>query len=543
MRLMQYLGLVRYLSLLMALGLLHGSCRSGVDENGGFFRYNESSGITTLDPAFAKSQALMWPVRQLFNTLVAVDAQMNLVPSLARGWQFSEDRKTITFQLRRDVYFHEDSCFGQHKTRRLIASDVAYSLHRLSDPETGSPGAWIFNGLLADSLPFHAPNDSVFVLRLNKPYVPVIGLLSMPYCSVVAPEAVKAYGKDLGRHPVGTGPFRLVAWEPGQSLLLHKHPRYFETDSTGQRLPYLNGIHISLLGSKTTEFLLFRQGKLDMISDLDPALKDEVLTRKGQLQSEWKKRIRMEQVPFLNTEYLGFLLQDTESGPLKDPRVRRAIGYAINRDELIFQLRNSIGEPARSGFAPQGLPSFDAQQVEGYRYDLSLSDSLLRAAGYGPAHPVPPFTLVTTPSNALMGSYLAAQLDKAGFHVQVEIEQKSLLLDRMSQTGVPCFRGSWIADIPDAINFFSVFYGPNPAPPNYTRFQDSTFDRLYEKSLQTPADSQRYTMYRDMERIILEKAPLIPLWYDRVLWFMGGQIQGLHPDAMNQLDLRHVTKR
>ena len=103
----------------------------------------------------------------------------------------------------------------------------------------------------------------------------------MQYCSIVAKEAVEKYGTDFRRHPVGTGPFRFVAWEEGQALVLTKHKNYFEKDKDGNRLPYIDGIKISFYDSKATEFLLFRQQKLDFINDIDASFKDEVLTKRG----------------------------------------------------------------------------------------------------------------------------------------------------------------------------------------------------------------------------------------------------------------------
>jgi peptide/nickel transport system substrate-binding protein len=127
----------------------------------------------------------------------------------------------------------------------------------------------------------------------------------MQYCSVVPKEAVEKWGSDFRRHAVGTGPFQQVAWEEGQALVLKKHPRYFEQDSTGKRLPYLDGIRVNFYDSKATEFLLFRQGRLHFINDIDASFKDEVLTKRGTLRREWQDRMVLNTHPYLNIEYLG----------------------------------------------------------------------------------------------------------------------------------------------------------------------------------------------------------------------------------------------
>src|SRR5688572_33139907 len=113
--------------------LFLGGCRSANSDKRKIFHYNEHSGITSLDPAFAKSQATMWPAHQLFNTLVEIDDSLHIVPSLATHWDISEDRKQYTFHLRNDVFFHDDACFPGNKGRKLTAHDVAYTFYRIMD--------------------------------------------------------------------------------------------------------------------------------------------------------------------------------------------------------------------------------------------------------------------------------------------------------------------------------------------------------------------------------------------------------------------------
>ena len=211
------------------------------------FRYNEPTGIASLDPAFAKNQSIMWAVHQIYNTLVQTDAHLNIVPSLAKSWDISEDKKTYRFHLRTDVFFQDDGQFADGKGRRLMASDVVFSLSRLVDKKTASSGAWIFNEKVEEAGAFYAPDDSTFELRLMTPFHPMLGLLSMQYCSIVPREVVEKYGKDFRNHPCGTGPFQLKDWEEGQDLILVKNEHYFEKDSSGRQLPYLDACQDQLL--------------------------------------------------------------------------------------------------------------------------------------------------------------------------------------------------------------------------------------------------------------------------------------------------------
>jgi ABC-type transport system substrate-binding protein len=536
--------LSKYLTFLLAISCLV-SCYNSEKEQGNGFRYNEQTGIASIDPAFAKNQSVMWAIHQLYNTLVEVDTALNIVPSLATHWNISEDRKTFVFYLRNDVFFHDDACFPNGKGRLMTADDVVYSFNRLREETTASPGAWIFNDKVDSADGFRALNDSVFQLKLTRPYNPILGILSMQYCSIVPKEAVDKYKTDFRRHAVGTGPFRFAAWEEGQALILKKHPRYFEKDSAGNRLPYLEGVKVSFYDSKATEFLLFRQHKLDFINDIDASFKDEVLTKKGTLRQEWKGRINLQTHPYLNIEYLGILVDTAnelvKNSPTRMRQFRQAINYGFDRRKLVLYLRNSLGIPAESGFVPAGLPSFDLVSVKGYSYDPARARRLLADAGFT-AGRVPTVKLLTIPIYADIASYIAKQLEEIGIPVQVEAIQKSLLLDMTLGSRALFFRGSWIADYPDAENYLSVFYSKNPAPPNYTRYKNPAFDALFEKALKETNDSARYILYRQADQVMINDAPVVPLWYDVVVHLVQPEVSGFPANALNLLELRYLKK-
>lgn len=520
------------------------SCHSHVNSNKKVFHYNEQTGIATLDPAFAKNQSIIWPVHQIYNTLVETDNNLNIVPSLAKSWDISTDRMVYIFHLRNDVFFQDNDAFPGGKGRKMTAADFEYSFKRIMDKSTASSGAWIFNDRVSINDGFKATDDSTFRLRLLKPFTPILGLLSMQYCSVVPKEVVEKYGRDFRNHPCGTGPFQLKSWEEGQDLILLKNENYFEKDSLGQNLPYLDAVKISFFDNKATEFLLFRQGQLDFINDIDASFKDEVLNKKGELKKEWQGKIILSKHPYLNTEYLGILTDSTnelvQHSPLRFKKIRQAINYGIDRHKMMMYLRNSIGIPAESGFVPAGLPSFDSSIVKGYNYDPAKSRQLLDEAGYADGRGLPVIKLLTVDIYADLGNFIARELEEIGIKVQVEVLQKSLLLEETAKSEALFFRASWIADYPDAENYLSVFYSKNPAPPNYTRYKNPAYDKLYESSLTEVNDSLRIKMYRQMDQMIIDDAPIVPLWYDEVIHLVNPWIKNFDPNGLNLLELRRV---
>lgn len=515
------------------------------------FRYNDATGIQTLDPAFAKDQSHIWASMLFYNGLVRFDERLNVIPCIARSWEIGDSGTTYTFHLRTDVYFHPDAVFGNDSaSRKVVADDFVYSFQRLLDDRLASPGRWVMRSVNQDSagsrLSVMADNDSTLQIRLRHPFPPFLSLLAMPYCSVVPREAVERYGADFRRHPCGTGPFRLFLWKEGVRLVAWKHPRYFEQDEAGRPLPYLDAVEVRFINDKQSAFIEFLKGELDFLSGLDPSYKDELLTRDGRLQERHRGRFRLETMPYLNTEYLGILIDSSasvvEGSPLLNPKVRQALSCGFDKDRMLLFLRNNMGTPGNYGFIPPGLPGCDSSV--GYRYDPDRSRALLREAGYPGGKGIPEIVLGTTASYLDLTEYIKSQWEDLGLRVRIDINQAAIHRKLVAEQKMAFFRGSWIADYPDAENYLSVFYSPNAAPrgPNYTHYHDPETDRLFETAGRTVDDSLRYRLYAAIDRRVMESAPVIILYYDKVVRLVRNEVSGLPQNAMNLLQLERVKK-
>lgn len=512
------------------------SCSHHRHDDKQIFRYNESAGIATLDPAFAKDQSIIWPCRQLYNGLIQLDTNLEVQPCIAKRWEISPDGLTYTFTLRDDVYFHKSPLFGTpDSTRLVVARDFRYSFNRIVDPDVASPGAWIFH----DVAGIETPNDTTFIIHIAKPFAPFLSMLGMVYCSVVPREVVEHYGKDFRSHPCGTGPFKFQYWKEGVKLVLRKNPDYFERDEQGNALPYLDAVAITFIVDRQTVFLEFIKGSLDFMNSLDASYKDEILNTDGSLKAKYAARIDMVSTPYLNTEYLGFNMESemwrTESGKL----IRQAINCGFDRRKMMRYLRNNIGAPGVGGFIPKGLPGYSDC---GYEYDPDRAKQLLTEAGYPGGQGLPKLKLSTTSNYLDLCKYLQQQLGLIGIDVQVDVNPPAALREQIAQGKSDWFRGSWVADYPDAENYLSLFYSVNHAPagPNYTRFSNKEFDRMYIESRSCADPARREEMYRNMDKLVMVKAPVLVLYYDQILHFTHKNVSGLHSNAMNTLDLRRV---
>ncbi len=543
--------LVLILSIFL-ITLIIWSCGSkkGDEANLKVFRYNEAAGITSLDPAFSRNPENIWACNHIYNGLLEMDDQLKVQASIAKSWEISEDGKTYTFYLRNNVYFHDNKQFENGKGRKVTAHDFVYSFNRILDSKVASPGTWIFNNVDFDEAfnfqPFEAIDDTTLKIHLSQPFPPFLGILTMQYCAVVAKEVVEYYKNDYRSNPVGTGPFMFKVWDENNKLVLLKNPNYWEKDESGKELPYIDAISISFVKDKEMEFLKFLNGELHFVSGRDGDNKESIFTADGKLKKEYNNKIKMLTNPYLNTEYLGILVDDeldiVAKSPLRKKYVRQAINYGFDRKQMISYLRKNIGTPAEAGFVPKGLPSYDEEKVKGYNYNPEKAKELLYLAGYPNGEGMPEITLFTTANYVDLCEFIQHQLGEIGIKVKVDVVQATTHRELVARSKLNFFRKSWIADYPDAENYLALFYSKNFTPhgPNYTHFKSIEFDNLYELSQKETNDSIRYDYYQRMDNIIIEEAPIVILYYDEVVRLTQTNVENLGINPINLLSLKKV---
>ncbi len=497
------------------------------------FRYNESANIQTLDPAFARNMSIIWPCNQLFNGLIQLDDSLKVQPDIAKSWKISADGKQYTFLLRSDVYFHKHKNFGKDSTRIVTAHDFVYSFDRLLDEKTASPGTWIFSSVEK----YQAVNDSVLQIRLSKPFPAFLGLLSMKYASVVPREITEDTSIDFRSNPIGTGPFYFKIWEENVKLVLRKNTMYHERDEKGNRLPYLEAVAISFLPDKQSGYLQLIQGNIDMISGLDASYRDDVLTPDGKLRDKYKQQLQMLSGPYLNTEYLGFNMEDSSHSTL----LRKALNIGFDRQKMLTYLRNGMGYAEVSGIIPIGLDGYDDKNI--FTYQPQLAKEWIQDYKNKTNKPVK-LTLSTNNTYVDIAEFLQREWQKIGVEVSIDVMPPSTLRQSIATGKVSFFRGSWIADYPDAENYLSLFYSKNFSPngPNYTHYKNTQYDELYNQSLSITNEEQRIELYKKMNKIASNETPVIVLFYDKVVRFAQSNVRGLQPNAMNLLNLKKVYK-
>jgi peptide/nickel transport system substrate-binding protein len=200
--------------------------------------------------------------------------------------------------------------------------------------------------------------------------------------------------------------------------------------------------------------------------------------------------------------------------------------------------------PATAGFVPKGMPSFNADVVKGYSYNPTEARCLLKDAGYPNGVGLPMLVINTTANYLDICEFIQSELSGIGVRSKIEVNESATHRKIVANQGMDFFRGSWLGDYPDAENYLSLFYSKNFAPggPNYTHFKSAEYDKLFEEAMRVVDDSARFVLYQQLDKMVVDNAPVMFLYYDRAVRFVNRRVTGFGIDPMNRLVLKKVKK-
>ena len=522
----KYLAIVKTnVHLIISIFFLISGCSHLKYDDCRVFRYNESAGITTLDPAHSRSLELIWVVDQMYDGLVELDEELNIRPSIAESWEVNG--QIYKFKLREEAKFNSG--------RRVEAEDVVYSLGRLLDPNVASSGGWILDAVEA----VIASSKYDVEIHLKYEFPPFLGLMTTTYASIVDRE----FEGDLRSETAGTGPFKLGFWVEEVALVMHKNVSYWESDEEGNQLPYLDAVHVDFVPDMGSEYLGLIQGRYDFISGLHPAYMEDLMNVEGELAEKHQGSLELRQTPFLKTDYIGILVDDElenmKGNPLLNPLVRKALSLAVDRASIARVLRRNSVLPS-DHFLPPSLPG--ATEYVSPEYDLARAERLLEEAGFNGGEGLPEISLGTTSDYIDLCAAIQSNWSKLGVNVNVDVAPSSVHRERVAMSKIEMFQKSWLADYADAENFLGLFKRINfsPSGPNYTHFHSEKFEELYSEALASDSDSARFRKYAKMDSIIYSETPLIPIFHDQVTHFISNKVEDWVVSPVNRLDLRRV---
>jgi oligopeptide transport system substrate-binding protein len=488
---------------------------------GGMYRRALSNNPATLDPAFLTDIYGRAVVSQIFDGLVQFDAHLNPLPALAEFWEASRDGRTWSFTLRRGVKFHHG--------REVTAHDVVYSFMRLLDPQKPLPVTELFRriqgakefmqGKTPNVQGLKAVDRYTLQMLLEEPLASSLAVLGLAYAVVVPWEEVEKLGDRFGRAPVGTGPFKFVRWEPNQEIVLEANDQYYE----GR--PFLDGIVFKIVvGSKFEEmFAEFLQGNLE--ETMIPSGKlDEV-----RADPKYRQYQRFRK-PMLNFRYIGF---NTQRKPFDDRRVRQAFNYAVDKETIVREITR-MGSLTTTGALPPGMLGYDPD-LQGYSYHPEKAKRLLAEVGYPDGAGFPAVQLWSSDKTDSTKAELAAYqryLAELGVKVEIQFASDWPTFKKMLDQGkLPMFRLLWYADIPDPDNFLSPLLH-SASPTNRTFYHNSLVDQLLEQARKEFDEAQRIALYREVERLVMDDAPWIPLHHAVFEYLYQPYVQGVEASLL-----------
>jgi ABC-type transport system substrate-binding protein len=522
--------LVKKLSLILVLGVSlavacqsepakTGEQRTSPPRRGGTYRAALPWQPRTLDPAFSTDIYAVTIIQQVFDGLVQFDQNLNVVPALASTWRVSADGRVYTFNLRQDARFHNG--------RSVTADDFVYSFTRILDPRQQSSalgfferiqGAGVYRRGKARAVSgLKAPDPYTLEITLEEPFAPFLSVLAMKSSKVVPREEVKRRGEDFSRHPVGTGPFRLESFQPDR-IVLTANADYFEG------APYLDRVVYSIYPGAQNERIVedFLAGRLEEA----PFLKNI------QERSAGKGRFQVVRKPSLSLQFYGM---NCAAKPLTDHRIRQAIACAINQEKILHEVYKDQFVPAHT-ILPPGMTGYTPENAV-YAHDPNKARALLAAAGYSPSGRRLPLTLLSASKSKGAQEELAlvaADLAKVGIDLRVRYQTNWPAFEAaLAGDDLQMYRYAWFADIPDPDNFLGILCASRSRY-NFMHYHNSVVDRLLSQALRETDLLRRVDLYRQVERIVLADAPIVPLTYLTFESAFQPYVKGLEISALGQ---------
>jgi peptide/nickel transport system substrate-binding protein/oligopeptide transport system substrate-binding protein len=478
--------------------LLCGACSWNVEERAANCLYVRiKKNPTTLDPALIVDLDSARIAAKLYNGLVEFDKKLSPVPDIAESWTVSADGRTYTFKLRKGVRFFNG--------REVTAADFKYSFERVLNPQTRSPRTWVLSRIKGSSRFRKGAAGSVSGLRvrgpheleiiLDEPFAPFLSMLGLTTAYVVPREEVEKRGADYSFHGSGTGPFTLEQWRHNQFLILKANKNYW------RHKPLLSEICYKIIPEDFTALVEFEKGDLDLLPEI-------MASEYGRYAEDPQWQPYIKKAAGLNTYYLGL---NCRMPPFNDPRVRRALNFAIDREKILGTLMQGRGIWAR-GPLPPLLRS--GQPPQGYAYSPESAKKLLKQAGYAAGFRM---TIYQTADmeNLDICQVIQGYLRDIGIEADIVQLEWSTFLDVVAKGEAQSFWLSWWADYPDEENFlFPLFHSSNwGAGGNRCRFMDESVDELILQAVKVMDAKKRRSLYREIEERIIQEAPWVFFWH------------------------------
>ncbi|MBN1374714.1 MAG: peptide ABC transporter substrate-binding protein [Dehalococcoidia bacterium] len=484
------------------------------------------NGPLTMDPAISSEMSSHIYVMQIFSGLVNFDSQLKPAPDIAESWEISADGKTYTFNLRENARFHDG--------RAVTAADIKYSLERACYPETNSQTAStylsdivgikdVLSGQSKDLAGVKAIDANTLKITIDAPKAYFLSKLAYPTAFVVDRQNVES-GSNWWHKPNGTGPYKLTKFNEDALIVLMPNQYYYGTKATASvAFHILAGIPMSL----------YETNKIDVVQ-----ISKDYIDRAQDTSGPFANQLHI--FPEFSLQYIGF---NTAKPPFDDPLVRQAFCHAVDKERIIELIQKNMATKA-DGIIPVGMPGYN-KDVKGLDFDPALAKELLSRSTYGSAEKLPPIILTTAGYGGVdVADYLGAILQdwqqNLGVTVTVRLLEPMAFHYRLKQEVDNMYALGWIADYPDPQNFlYTLFYTDTEY--NDMHYSNKELDNLLDKAAIEQDYDTRMKLYRQAEQVVIEQAPLMPLWFGRNYLLISPDVHDYTIDPLGVPKLNLVT--
>jgi len=494
---------------------------SSEPKQGGSMIVTFKDDLPTLDPAIGYDWKNWSVIKSVFDGLLDYKpGTTEIVPDLAESFETSADGLTYTFKLRHGVKFHNG--------REMKAADVKYSLERMINPATQSPGAGYYSGIKGfaefqggsakEVSGITAPDDYTVKIELTAPDATTLHLMALNFSFVVPKEEVEKSGADFGKKPVGTGAFKVTEWTSGQKIILERNADYYR-----QGIPRLDKITFEIGQEPVVALLRLQKGEIDIAGDNvppakftevmgDPAMKD-LVTMDDQLQT-------------------GYIAMNVNIPPFDKVAVRQAVNMAINKDRIV-QLINNRAVPANQPLPP-AMPGYD-KSYKGYAYDVEGAKAKMKEAGLEGGVETDMYVMNTDPQPRIAQ---AIQQDLAGIGIKVNLkslDMGTVIAAGGKKDGAPMIWSggmAWIADFPDPSNFYTAILGCGGAVDggwNWSWYCNKDLDKRAAdaNAMTDPAKAaERATAWGKIFTDLMTDAPWAPIFNEKAVGIHSKRVAG-----------------
>jgi len=449
---------------------------------------------------------------------VTLDQELNVVPDIAESWDLDEEGTRYTFHLREEAQFHDG--------KAVTAQNFKFSIERACDPRIGSVVADTYLGDIVgarDRLRGQADevagveimDDHTLRITIDEPKPYFLAKLTHSTAFALDPENVERGGRTWTDRPNGTGPFRLVSYEPGGvEIVLERNPNYYREPK-----PQVERVVFALApGSAMTAY---ENGELDAVG---VGLTD--IERATDPANPLNKELTI--APTLSTFYLGF---NVTQPPFDDVRVRQAFSHALDRQKIVDVIFKKM-VPVAWAIVPPDMPGYDNAGLEPLEYDPDRAKELIAQSEYGDAAKFPEITVYTTGAGGATSRVIEAIVgmyeENLGIRIGIEQTDWATFLVEISRPENPyqMYSLGWIADYPDPQNFLDILFH-SQSMDNHMGYSNREVDRLLEEARTEQDHGRRMDLYREAEQMILNDAPWVPLQYDVDYWLTKPYVKGM----------------